>query len=257
MATMPNAQDWIAAARHSHDSLVDLTAGLDEDQVRGPSYASEWTIADTASHLGSQAEIFQLSLAAGIAGEPAPGVEAFGPIWDRWNALDPSEQVGQSIAANERLTTDIETLPAADRDAFAIALFGRDVDLAGLLTLRLGEHALHRWDIAVALDPAATVLPDSVALLVDTQPAFMGQRAQPVEGADGLVLVTTDPGRAYRLTVGESSSLTPTDAPGEDPVTLPAEAFLRLIAGRLDPDHTPAGLDDPRIPLLRQVFVGF
>jgi hypothetical protein len=42
-------------------------------------------------------------------------------------------------------------------------------------------------------------------------------------------------------------------------VTMPAEALLRLAYGRLDPDHTPAGVtgDDADLGTLRQIFPGF
>ena len=40
---------------------------------------------------------------------------------------------------------------------------------------------------------------------------------------------------------------------------LPAEALLRLLAGRLDPDHTPASVSTKGIELdeLRAVFPGY
>ena len=36
---------WIAALRHSDHLLVSLVQPLDADQVRGPSYCSDWTVA--------------------------------------------------------------------------------------------------------------------------------------------------------------------------------------------------------------------
>jgi hypothetical protein len=61
------------------------------------------------------------------------------------------------------------------------------------------------------------------------------------------------------LEAGEAVSLTPGIAEAPDgQLTIPAEAFIRLLAGRLDPDHTPAvtatgvGLDR-----LRRMFPGF
>ena len=34
--------------------------------------------------------------------------------------------------------------------------------------MRLGEHAVHSWDAVVALDPAASLAPDAVELMVDS-----------------------------------------------------------------------------------------
>jgi hypothetical protein len=39
---------------------------------------------------------------------------------------------------------------------------------------------------------------------------------------------------------------------------MPAEAFIRLVYGRLDPDHAPTGVtgDEGTLNLLRNVFPG-
>jgi hypothetical protein len=55
-------------------------------------------------------------------------------------------------------------------------------------------------------------------------------------------------------------SLTPGDSDGTAAtVTLPAEALIRLVYGRLDPDHTPAEVSVSGVDLnaLRAVFQGF
>jgi len=83
---------WISALRHSHDRLRASVEPLGPDQLAQRSYPSEWTIAQVLSHLGSQAEIFGLILAAGLAGQEPPGPEEFPPIWDTWNAKDPQAQ---------------------------------------------------------------------------------------------------------------------------------------------------------------------
>jgi hypothetical protein len=58
-------------------------------------------------------------------------------------------------------------------------MFGMDLDTAGLARMRLGEHAIHTWDIAVALDPAATVAPDAVSLLIDALGQLVARTAKP------------------------------------------------------------------------------
>jgi len=40
-------------------------------------------------------------------------------------------------------------------------------------------------------------------------------------------------------------------------LTIPAEAFVRLVYGRLDAAHTPAGLDAALVATLRPIFPGF
>ena len=64
---------WIAALRHSHDILQGLVEPLEAEQLEQPSYASGWSIAEVLSHIGSQSEIFELFLDAGLSGEDPPG----------------------------------------------------------------------------------------------------------------------------------------------------------------------------------------
>jgi uncharacterized protein (TIGR03083 family) len=254
---MTDTSTWIRAVRSSHERFARILRPLSEAEVVRPSYAAEWSIADTASHLGSQAEIFELFLDAGLSGSPVPGGDVFGGIWDRWNATAPIEQVRQSIAVNEAFVARVEQLSADERDHFSVALFGGQLDLAGLAAMRLAEHALHTWDIAVALDASATVAPDAVDLLVDQLPATAARAGRPAAGVERVEVVTTDPGRTFVLDVGDEVTLRPSTETGTDPLVLPAEALIRLVYGRLDPDHTPAGVDDPRLADLRTVFPGF
>jgi uncharacterized protein (TIGR03083 family) len=256
MADFPT---WLAALRRSHDRMTAIVGGLTDEQTMLRSYADEWSLAQVASHLGSQAEIFELFLTAGLTGADAPDGDTFVPIWDRWNALAPRSQVADSVSANERFVARLEHLEPEQQDRFGLSLFGSDVDIAGLTALRLGEHALHTWDIAVALDPAATVAPDAVELLIDTLPQRAAAAGLPVPGGRPVQVVTVDPVRTYALALDPAVTLTTVDAVTADAAVarMPAEAFLRLVAGRLDPEHTPLGVDAPDLDQLRQAFPGF
>lgn len=165
---MAQTSSWIRAVRASHDQLTALVQPLDPGQATARSYAGDWSIADVASHLGSQAEIFEMFLTAGMEHTPVPGSEEFGPIWDRWNALAPTDQIRRSVAANETFVRRLEATTDQEREAYSASIFGAEQDLSGLCATRLGEHALHTWDIAVALHPGATLLQDAVDLLIDT-----------------------------------------------------------------------------------------
>jgi uncharacterized protein (TIGR03083 family) len=243
------AQDVVRAVRASHERLRGLLDGLDEEALRAPSYDDEWSIADVASHLGSQAEIFSQWLSAGLDAGDAADVSTQ-PIWDRWNAKPPAEQAKDSVTASDALLARLEALPEDVR--FALSFYGQQLDLTGLATMRLNEQALHTWDIAVALDPAATVLPDAVTLLVDaTAPDIAARSGKPVPGAEPVVVATTDPARVFRITLDPDVTLTRVEE-GTADVTLPAEAFLRLVAGRLD----PAPGESPHLTGLRNSFPG-
>ncbi|HEX3981547.1 MAG TPA: maleylpyruvate isomerase N-terminal domain-containing protein, partial [Acidimicrobiales bacterium] len=108
----PDPKPWISALRSSHDRLSALVEPLLPEGVEAPSLASEWTIAQVLSHLGSQSEIFSGILDAVVAGDDLPGPEAFPPIWDAWNSRTPVEQVVDSLAANGAFQKKVEALSA-------------------------------------------------------------------------------------------------------------------------------------------------
>jgi uncharacterized protein (TIGR03083 family) len=266
MTHMPDATAWIEALRNSQQRLTGLLQPLTDEQVRRQSYADNWSIAQVASHLGSQAEIFSLFLDAGRSGTPAPSTDAFPPIWQRWDALAPMDQVTDSLAANDEFIAHVDEIPDAERSSFALSIFGMDLDLAGLLALRVAEHAVHTWDIEVILDPSATVAPDTVDLVIDNIAMTANRAGKPATGTDAgtgastgpWTIHTTEPSKQFRLTAdGEHVNLAEDDEPATDAtVQMPAEAFIRLVYGRLDPDHTPAGIDDATLAELRAMFTG-
>jgi len=250
---------WIQALRHSHDVLRAAAEPLTEDQLRQRSYASEWSIAQVLSHLGSQAEIFGLFLDAGLTGQDPPGMEQFRPIWAIWDSKEPQAQAADALRADEVITSRFESLTDDERARLRLNAFGRDLDVAGIAGMRLSEHALHTWDVAVALDPAATVQPDAVALLIDTIGPLAG-RGKPDGKARELCVATSDPKRHFLLETDEKVSLAPSDH-HDTPLpklVLPAEALIRLVYGRLDPAHTPpVETTDVDLDELRAVFPGF
>jgi uncharacterized protein (TIGR03083 family) len=257
METSPSP--WIEALRHSHDTLQAVASPLDADQLRRQSYDTEWSIAQVLSHIGSQSEIFGLFLDAGLSGQDPPGPEAFGPIWESWNGKSPQDQAADALRADEALIERLESLDDDERKRFRLSVFGMDLDTAGFARMRLGEHAVHTWDVAVALDPAATLAPDAVGLLVDTLGQLVARAGKPGGPQRRLHVSTSSPVRHFTLETGEKVTLTPSEyTEGLPELALPAEALIRLVYGRLDPAHTPP-VETRRADLdgLRQVFPGF
>ncbi|HEY7146096.1 MAG TPA: maleylpyruvate isomerase family mycothiol-dependent enzyme [Streptosporangiaceae bacterium] len=255
---------WIAALRRSHDRLVSLIRPLDASAVRGPSYCRDWTIAQVMSHLGSGAEIALMMLPVAL-GEAEPlGAGAFQPVWDVWNGKSPDDQVADALQADEKHVLALEQLSDAQLAGVNFPFLGLELDAAGLVRLRLGEHALHSWDVAVTADPAAAVAPDAAELLVDNVAAFIAPRLGKPQGEElRYRIITTGPDRDYLLTVTDAVAMTawPGGAGGQSArqVSMPAEALLRLSYGRLDAGHTPAQVsgDPADLDRLRAVFPGF
>jgi uncharacterized protein (TIGR03083 family) len=250
----------LAALNASHDRLAAALGNLSLDEATIQSYDDEWSVAQVASHLGSGAEIFRLHIAAGAHGEPAAENDVYVPIWDAWNSREPLDQVRDAVAADAALLGDVDALSADERQRWHLELFGMSLDLAGVLAMRLNELALHTWDVVVTFDPAATVPEDATTYVLDALPMVAGWAGKPSEQQVSVEVRTTSPERAFHLDIGPggvtlSPSLDDTSAPA---LTLPAESFVRLVYGRLDPDHTPSSVTAEGIDLdlLRTVFPG-
>jgi uncharacterized protein (TIGR03083 family) len=256
----PTLAEVEAALHHSHDRLSRHVSALGPDELSGPSYDTDWSVADVLSHLGSGAVIFTLLLEAGLGRRPAPEFPEFSAVWEAWNAKTPQAQAADSLAANATFLERLATLDETQRSAFAVEMFNGRQDLLGLVRLRLGEHAVHTWDVLVVADPQAQVAPDATAALLvglDDLVARAGQRSeQPLR----VAVRTSEPEAAFVLEVdGDGPRLTVgSDETPPARLRLPAEAFIRLVYGRLDPEHTPTleveGMD---LATLRTVFPGF
>ena len=249
---------WIQALRHSHETLSSLVLDLDVEQLQGPSYCSGWSIAQVLAHLGSQAEIFGLFLDAGLGGTEPPGREAFAPIWEAWNARSPQAQVDEALEANDAVIERFESLDDDARTRLHLELFGMALDTTGLLRMRLGEHAVHTWDIAVALDPGSTVANDAVDLLVDTLDELAARVGKPDGTTQDVRIATSNPQRHFCLEIGDSIALHASERDDRPPtLAIRAEGLLRLVYGRLDPANTPPiAVDGIDIAALRRIFPG-
>ncbi len=248
--------DRLEALGSSVDRLRTVVDGLDAAHLTDSAYPSGWTIADVLSHLGSGAEILLGSLEDSLAGTPSPDGAAK-VVWDEWNAKAPVEQAADALAADRAMPDRIDGLSDDECTRFRFAMGPMEFDLDGFVGLRLNEHALHLWDIEVALDPSATIAPGSVAAVVDNLGLITRFTAKPVGEARSVTVATTGPQRSLVLALGpDQVELSAADPSAAVDLVLPAEAFVRLVHGRLDPDHTPPveGIVDP--DELRSVFPG-
>lgn len=157
----------------------------------------------------------------------------------------------------------MEGLSRPQLEAFRTELFGRTAGSVPLLRMRLSEHAVHTWDVAVALDPTAQVDAEAVALLIDGLGDTVARLARPSAGSGEVTVVTSSPSRWFRLHWGpEGVGLVPAEAARDAGPTLelPAEALLRLVYGRLDDGHPPRAkvrADGVELAGLASMFPGF
>ena len=251
----------IAAVRDSHDRLASLAEAISEDFLTHISYAEAWTVAQVFSHLGSGAEISVMLLEAALGGPPLDQ-EAVPAIWDTWNAKTPLRQAADCVSADDAHVKRLEGLTDAELTGISYDVWGMTLDAAGLIRLRLSEHAVHTWDIAVTVDPEAVVAPAAVELLVP-QLGFLAERTGRTEAGPLRVrLRGTHPEVDFLLDVSDQVTLVPWPAGGAEvdgEIATTTEGLLRLSYGRHDPGHTPPARVSGPTDLLdrtRAVFPG-
>ena len=231
----------IAVLRQSHDRLASLAEAISEDFLTHISYAEAWTVAQVFSHLGSGAEITLRMLEAALGGPPVDP-DAAPAIWDTWDGKTPQQQAADCLPADDAHIKRLEGLTDAELAGISYDFLGLKLDAAGLIRLRLSEHAMHTWDVAVTVDPEAVVAPAAVELLVP-QLAFLAERTgQTDAGPLRVRLRGTHPEVDLLLDVSDKVTLVPWPAGGAETdgeIATTTEGLLRLSYGRHDSGHTP------------------
>jgi hypothetical protein len=183
--------------------------------------------------------------------------------------MEPRAQADECLVVDRDLVARLEGVGDDERARLQLSLGPMELDWETFVQMRLSEHLLHEWDVAVALDPAATLADDGTAIVVDRVGAVAGWASKAVGDPATITVATTAPERSFTLTIGDDVSLVPTaeatgaagaaEPAGGPTLTMPAEALVRLVYGRLDADHTPAAVSgDPAVlDRLRPVFPGF
>jgi hypothetical protein len=109
----------------------------------------------------------------------------------------------------------------------------------------------------VALNPTATLPPQVVELVIDNLQLIARYTAKPTGDTTTITVATVAPERGVSIAVAIDSVTVTLGAGTNSPdVELPGEAFVRLVYGRLDPEHTPGGNHAAALDTLRQVFPG-
>lgn len=263
----PSVDTLLGVLRASHSRFAAAVSNLSEQELNGPSYDRDWTIAQVASHLGSGAEIFTLLVSAGREHSATPGGERFQAVWAAWDAKSPSAQAGDAVTADAALLDRLAALTSTERDDWRLELFGGERDLPALLRMRLSEHALHTWDIVVAGEPSATLASDAVPPILENLEMMVERAGKGAADPVTVAIATSVPEQEFELAltadgarlVRAGSGEAPPRSPAEGAsLRLPAEAFIRLVYGRLDPAHTPPSVQTQNVELdlLRSAFPG-
>jgi uncharacterized protein (TIGR03083 family) len=256
------ADQTIVALRHLHDELGSLVPTFTHDQLTGPSGASEWTVAQVLSHLGSGSEIALASYRTALEGAPDPGPEFNQAVWDRWNAMSPEDQASGFLDSDAKLVEILEALTPERRENLQIKLsfLPLPLDLSTIAGMRLNEVALHGWDVRVANDPSATLSDETAQVLVQQFSSSMSFLLGFIGKAEALPHAAIVDAQGFGLVIDDAVSLMPTAENATATFDGPLETLVRLLGGRLKDSSTPesvtvvgnVSLDD-----LRRVFPGF
>ncbi|HUY43641.1 MAG TPA: maleylpyruvate isomerase family mycothiol-dependent enzyme [Acidimicrobiales bacterium] len=243
--------------RNSVERLANVVSGLDTADYTTRAYPSEWTIADTLSHLGSGAVIGQRRFEDVVAGrEGDPHFNA--SVWDEWNAKEPSRQVAECLVSDASLLGCLEGATEAQRDAFHFSMGPLSIDFEAMVGLRLSEHVLHTWDVEVAQRPGATLDNEAANAILEAVRTIIGYAAKYAGPQREISIQTFDPVRHFTLHLNaDGVDLVETASTGSADLAMPAESLVRLIYGRLDERSTPATVSGDAVNELRAVFPGF
>jgi uncharacterized protein (TIGR03083 family) len=249
--------DRLQALQDSVQHLKAVASEIDLADYTSSAYPSEWTVADTFSHLGSGAVIGKRGFEDSVAHRDRDA-EFNQSVWDEWNAKSPSDQVSDSLVNDAVYLSCLEEATDEQRQEFEMKLGPFAFDFEGLVGLRLGEHVLHTWDVEVPFHPEATLSNNAANAILDNIQFVATRAARPTGEARNVTIRTTDPVRDFTLVIGvDSVKLIEEPHEGDVDLGLPAEALVRLIYGRLDEEHTPHSVRGEVVSFLRSVYPGF
>ena len=258
---MESMSEVVKALSSSVSRLHDMVVKMDDAALVAPSYDTEWTNANVLSHIGSGAVIMGRRLEDVAAGRDTP--EDFNQsVWDEWNAKSPRDQADTALVTDARFLDIAERMSEDERGRVKVSMGPRALDFDSFIGLRLNEHALHTWDIEVMGDASLGLTDEVAAQVIDRLEMIARFTAKPT-GSERVVTVRTSaPERLFTVSLSADRVDFVAGAPdgaaeGAADLELPAEAFVRLVYGRLDADHTPAfkGSED-LLDELRRVYPG-
>lgn len=249
----------IAVLRAHHDALAGTAADLSDEQLDAPSGATEWSVAQVLSHLGSQSEIMLAPLLAATGAEVQP--EENQTIWARWDASTPREQADGFIEHSGRITDALDALTPEQRSTLTVDLgfLPEPVPLSTMLGMRLNEVAQHAWDVRAGLEDAAEIDETAAATLLEHYSgglAFLLGFTGKADRLDGSASVAA---AGHTLVIDDKVSVVTGTADASATFAGPAGAVVRLMGGRLRPEVTPADVTvegDVTLDDLRKVFPG-
>jgi len=215
-----------------------------------PSACAEWQVRDVVSHLIGGAERQAESMERGRGGDSNPPAGFVPPDPAALSAInaqrdiDRRNQLAGSVletfdASYDRLHREFDRFAEGSWDTLCWHMRRGPMTAASYVELRIQELAIHDWDIRSAFQPGARLDPDSVPVLLDMSPTWLGMCFRPSAHLPKPVVYGFDIGpeesRRYRMSVtGDAFEMVPGGALQADlSLSATAEQYLLFTYGRL------------------------
>jgi uncharacterized protein (TIGR03083 family) len=232
------------------ERLKEFLGALPTEAWELPSACELWQVRDVVAHLTGGAERQIESMARGLRGDASPP-----PTFASMDAATMSaHNARRDIALRERLGEGLLATFAARYDELEelLARFGpqdwvkscwhaRRKVLAAreYVDLRIQELAIHDWDIRWAIESEPHLDAESVPLLLEVAPTWLGMSFRPGPRLPSPLVyrfdVTGKPSRRHLVVVaGDSFRVIPgSEAEADVVLRCDSETYLLLVCGRL------------------------
>ena len=199
-----------------------VLAGLTDEQWRTPSRCDGWTVQDVIAHLAGTNGYWQLSMAAGLAGEPTRVLVAFDPkatpaaMVSTMQELTPAETYAQLVAGHEELYRFVAGLDDEGWSTLAESPSGH-APISVLAHHALWDAWIHERDVLLPLGLVPIEEPDeilaSLRYIAALGPAFWLAHTPDARGT--LVLEVSDPDARIVVSVDGVVRVHEGDEPGD------------------------------------------
>ena len=247
---MTDIERRVGVAKQLATGIRKYLGELASDQWELPSACAEWQVRDVASHLIGGAERQAENMERGRGGDSNPPAGFVPPDPAALSAInaqrdiDRRNQLAGSVletfdASYDRLHQEFDRFAQGSWDTLCWHMRRGAMTAASYVELRIQELAIHDWDIRSAFQPGARLDPDSVPVLLDMSPTWLGMCFRPSARLPKPVVYGFDIGpeesRKYRMSVtGDAFEMVPGVALQADlSLSATAEQYLLFTYGRL------------------------
>jgi len=236
----------------------EILAELTDQEWGHQSRCEAWTTRDVVAHLVSVTEFWNLSVAAGLAGEPTRWLAGFDPaatppqLVDAMNALSTTEVLDRFVAANDALLVTLAGLAPEQWSMPAESPAGH-VPIQLVAQHALWDSWIHERDVMIPLGLPLVEEPDevisSLKFAAVVSPVLGIGVGQAEVAACQLGIEATDPSVQFIVEVDDRVTLR-NDAP------TPGVPCLRGAAAELTDVLTLRRPLDPSTPIEWREFLG-